>query len=632
MSIDDKIRLASGMEVLKYDVGTEDNGKMLSVSAGKVVLMTPDDAGVVAKTGAQTIAGVKTFSSSPVVPVTPTTATQAASKQYVDSVAMGLDWQNSVLDFANAPTGSETGGERYVVGTGSGAFVGHDGDIAVYDGDAEVWNFTTPEKGFALWDEDSEHTYVFNGTAWIDIGASMSLAGHSVTELDPAGETDRNKYLKTNPTTGAIEYATIQDADIPESIARDTELHDALTLAEGQENGLVLDGQELSLNTATTETAGAMSASDKSKLDGIEAGADVTNATNVAAAGAVMTSGDQEISGNKMFSGVTTLAAGSGIIVNDTADGTIGARRLCEIDPSGNLVEAQAESISVVGINTENTTKSASETIKLGVSGVFTCVADRAIEGGTLLKAYKGGRVGRALTKDLQWKVMAQTGTGGSFDNDQLSGNEAIRIISDSLDDINISVTVYGTRTGQGDAVFSETIILYDNGDFPEGFTSIYTDWSKLLAIKPLSTPAGNLISTDAADNVIANHVVAGYGYFEIPNGGVRLFNSYPALSDNDARTSTKTIGIIGKDINDNDLMTSKTGTGSTELVNFLLDSKMNFATCLLIGDLEVTLGAKLYAGSADSTSAMTDGPELIIGRAGPNGAAARDDELVVII
>ena len=39
---------------------------------------------------------------------------------------------------------------------------------------------------------------------------------------------------------------------------------------------------------ATTGAAGFMSASDKTKLDGIEAGADVTDATNVALAGAVM--------------------------------------------------------------------------------------------------------------------------------------------------------------------------------------------------------------------------------------------------------------------------------------------------------------------------------------------------------
>lgn len=42
------------------------------------------------------------------------------------------------------------------------------------------------------------------------------------------------------------------------------------------------------IDTATTSIAGLMASADKTKLDGIETGADVTDATNVAAAGAVM--------------------------------------------------------------------------------------------------------------------------------------------------------------------------------------------------------------------------------------------------------------------------------------------------------------------------------------------------------
>src|SRR5688572_20951013 len=45
-----------------------------------------DDAEVVHNTGAETIAGVKTFSSSPIVP-TPSSGTQVANKTYVDSLA-----------------------------------------------------------------------------------------------------------------------------------------------------------------------------------------------------------------------------------------------------------------------------------------------------------------------------------------------------------------------------------------------------------------------------------------------------------------------------------------------------------------------------------------------------------------
>lgn len=43
-----------------------------------------DDSAVVHNTGAETVAGIKTFSSSPIVP-TPSTSTQAANKSYVDS-------------------------------------------------------------------------------------------------------------------------------------------------------------------------------------------------------------------------------------------------------------------------------------------------------------------------------------------------------------------------------------------------------------------------------------------------------------------------------------------------------------------------------------------------------------------
>jgi hypothetical protein len=58
-------------------------------AAKKDLLKTYFDTLYVALTGDQTIAGVKTFSSSPIVP-TPTTATQAANKTYVDGVVVGL--------------------------------------------------------------------------------------------------------------------------------------------------------------------------------------------------------------------------------------------------------------------------------------------------------------------------------------------------------------------------------------------------------------------------------------------------------------------------------------------------------------------------------------------------------------
>lgn len=65
--------------LFRYTVAT----KIMDVVSNGVVLQ---DSALVHKTGDETIAGVKTFSSSPIVP-TPTTGTQAANKDYVDSKA-----------------------------------------------------------------------------------------------------------------------------------------------------------------------------------------------------------------------------------------------------------------------------------------------------------------------------------------------------------------------------------------------------------------------------------------------------------------------------------------------------------------------------------------------------------------
>ncbi|QQS19263.1 hypothetical protein IPL68_03430 [Candidatus Saccharibacteria bacterium] len=76
----------------KTDVGlgnvdnTSDAAKPVSTLVQTALNSKADDSAAVHNTGAETVAGVKTFSSSPVVP-TPTTNTQAANKSYVDGVA-----------------------------------------------------------------------------------------------------------------------------------------------------------------------------------------------------------------------------------------------------------------------------------------------------------------------------------------------------------------------------------------------------------------------------------------------------------------------------------------------------------------------------------------------------------------
>jgi len=71
--------------ILNDFLGVEHNSDG-SLKSGGSLAAKADDAAVVHNTGSETVAGVKTFSSSPVVP-TPSGATDAANKSYVDGVA-----------------------------------------------------------------------------------------------------------------------------------------------------------------------------------------------------------------------------------------------------------------------------------------------------------------------------------------------------------------------------------------------------------------------------------------------------------------------------------------------------------------------------------------------------------------
>jgi len=130
---------------------------------------------------------------------TPTEGTDAPNKDYIDSLVQGLDWQESVLDKdLTTPPGSPSVGDRYIVATGgTDAWVGHDNDIAEWDG---AWQFTTPNKGFACMVEDETKNYTFNATAWVTFGSTVDHGA-----LTGLGDDDHAQYLRadgTRPLTG----------------------------------------------------------------------------------------------------------------------------------------------------------------------------------------------------------------------------------------------------------------------------------------------------------------------------------------------------------------------------------------------------------------------------------------------
>ena len=110
---------------------------------------------------------------------------------------------------------------------------------------------------------------------------------------------------------------------------------------------------------ADEESGGAMSSEDKTKLNAIEAEADVTDATNVAAAGASMKSATETISGAKTFS--STIAGSINGNSATTSERTI----------TGGEISAISTNTSKVGITTGQTSAITANTAKNTSSNLY---------------------------------------------------------------------------------------------------------------------------------------------------------------------------------------------------------------------------------------------------------------------
>jgi hypothetical protein len=134
---------------------------------------------------------------------------------------------------ATIPPASPAEGARYIVGSSpSGAWSGYAGQIAAWQDGA--WMFHPPGEGWLAWAVDEEKLLVYNGAAWIPVAGS-------------SGGGDPTNLTIANRTATALDIASSTGADA-------------------------------TVPAATGALAGLMVADDKTKLDGIAAGADVTPA------------------------------------------------------------------------------------------------------------------------------------------------------------------------------------------------------------------------------------------------------------------------------------------------------------------------------------------------------------------
>ena len=165
--------------------GLSDIQTPLSYAVGKVLIgngtkyesgnLTASQVGAVANTGNETISGIKTFASIPILPATtPTLGTQAVNKTYVDTfVSQSIFWLQPVITISSTtPPVSPSVGDRYLVPAGAtGAWTNKKDLIADWTGS---WTFTPTSTGIAILALDTLKNFVYNGTQWVQFNQTTA--------------------------------------------------------------------------------------------------------------------------------------------------------------------------------------------------------------------------------------------------------------------------------------------------------------------------------------------------------------------------------------------------------------------------------------------------------------------------
>tara|TARA_Y100000034_G_scaffold67010_1_gene80863 strand:+ start:2207 stop:3811 length:1605 start_codon:yes stop_codon:yes gene_type:complete len=156
------------------------------------------------------------------------------------------------------------------------------------------------DEAIARWDGATGALLQDSLTTLDDLGNVTMPGGATISGVDVTAHEARHRPGGADaiPTAVPVDVGVANASGTAASFARSDHVHNHANLPGGPHHAI-----------ATPATAGFESAADKTKLDGIEAGADVTGALNVAAAGAVMDSDFIEPEGFMRKTGVGTYEA-----------------------------------------------------------------------------------------------------------------------------------------------------------------------------------------------------------------------------------------------------------------------------------------------------------------------------------
>lgn len=304
-----------------------------------------------------------------------------------------------------------------------------------------------------------------------------------------------------------------------------------------------------------------------------------------------------------------------------TTGGAITARRLMKIASDGDVEQAVFNDESVIGVNPGTTDIASGERLDFGNIGpvqgpAIPVVADVAINEGERLKAAAGGRVIPLMTDEFAGDTIDDDATPGNFGNQP--SNDGVELISDNAGDTQ-DATVWYTRNGEGDTVFSETVTL--TGTSQVALT--HTDVQLVLGVELASAATGTVTIREASANATITTITAGNtaaGVEDVDTANQRLgFNVAPvAVADG---ASAKQVGLIGTDENGDELFDSQALNGTTDVT---FNDTFRTVTRVLVGDVATGTTVTFKAGAADSETRA-------VGRA-IEAASSKDDLIYATI
>lgn len=237
-----------------------------------------------------------------------------------------------------SPPSNPTTGDLYIVAASpaTGDWSGQENAIAYFD---QIWRFITPREGVALWVNDEDKLYRFNGTAWAEQvssgggGSSGGIADGEVTTSKLANGAVTNAKLANNAVTAANitdgevtsaklaagTFAAIKEA-ATSSATGVVQLADAAAVSAGT-TGRVVDAAQLKTEVASVGYANPATQTQYATLQTLTDAASISWNTSTAQVAQVT------LAGNRALANPASLLAGATYVLLVKQDAT-GSRTL----------------------------------------------------------------------------------------------------------------------------------------------------------------------------------------------------------------------------------------------------------------------------------------------------------------